>query len=47
MRIRLAYLPLLALLATSACETIQGAGRDMSSAGQAVTAESQSVQSDM
>jgi predicted small secreted protein len=30
-----------------ACETIQGAGRDVSSAGRAITAESQQVQEDL
>ena len=35
---------LLALLATSACETVQGAGRDMQTAGQTVTLESQKAQ---
>ncbi|SDE67179.1 Predicted small secreted protein [Paracoccus isoporae] len=37
--------PALALLALTACETIQGAGRDMQSAGEAITTESQEVQS--
>ncbi|MGR3505724.1 MAG: entericidin A/B family lipoprotein [Paracoccaceae bacterium] len=30
-----------------ACETIEGAGRDVSSAGRAITAESQEVQEDL
>lgn len=37
-------LALLALLATTACETVEGAGRDISSAGRTVTTESQKVQ---
>ena len=44
---QLALAALLALIMLSACETIQGAGRDMQSAGAAVTAESQDVQSGM
>ncbi|HWL56937.1 MAG TPA: entericidin A/B family lipoprotein [Paracoccus sp. (in: a-proteobacteria)] len=36
--------PVLALIALAACETVQGAGRDMQAAGQAVTRESQKVQ---
>lgn len=39
--------PALALLALTACETVQGAGRDMQTAGQAITSESQEVQSGM
>ncbi len=35
---------LLALLALTACETIQGAGRDLETAGEAITQESQEVQ---
>ncbi|MCD1627428.1 entericidin A/B family lipoprotein [Seohaeicola saemankumensis] len=30
-----------------ACETIEGAGRDVSSAGQAITTESQEVQEEL
>lgn len=41
--IRLA--PLLGLLAVSACETMQGAGRDMQTAGQVLTQQSQEAQS--
>jgi entericidin B len=40
-------LALLALGALAACETVQGAGRDMSSAGRTITAESQNVQEEM
>lgn len=36
--------PILALLALAACETVQGAGRDMQAAGTAVSRESQEVQ---
>lgn len=43
--------PIIALLvatfALSACETIQGAGQDISNAGDAITNESQDVQNDM
>lgn len=43
--------PIIALLvatfALSACETIQGAGQDISNAGDAITDESQDVQNDM
>jgi entericidin B len=41
---------ILALLAFStliACETVQGAGRDVSSAGRVITAESQAVQDEL
>lgn len=37
--------PILALMALSACETVQGAGRDMQAAGTAVSRESREVQS--
>ena len=40
-------LSLLALLGTTACETVQGAGRDLQSAGHAVTAESRDAQAKM
>ncbi|MDQ7775001.1 MAG: entericidin A/B family lipoprotein [Paracoccus aminovorans] len=36
--------PILALLALAACETVQGAGRDMQAAGHAVSRESREVQ---
>ena len=38
-------LPLLAILLLSACETVQGAGRDLESAGEAITEESLETQS--
>lgn len=31
------FAPILAIMAVSACETIQGAGRDMQTAGQMIT----------
>lgn len=37
-------LPLLALMILSACETVQGAGRDLQTAGEAITEESQDAQ---
>lgn len=43
----LKFSPFLLLAAVAACETMQGAGRDMQHAGQAITHESQEVQSDM
>ena len=47
MRLRFALLPFLALFAVTACETVEGAGRDLQTAGEAVTTESQDVQNDM
>lgn len=38
---------ILALGALAACETVQGAGQDISTAGQVITAESQAVQDDL
>jgi entericidin B len=40
----LTLLPLLALLAVSACETVEGAGRDLETVGEVITEESQDVQ---
>ena len=40
-------LPLLALFALSACETVKGAGRDLQSAGHAITTEATDAQSSM
>lgn len=40
-------LPLLALIALAACETVKGAGRDLQSAGAAITTEADQVQSGM
>ena len=37
-------LPLLALLALAACETVKGAGRDLQTAGAAISTEAQKVQ---
>ncbi|MCV2447034.1 MULTISPECIES: entericidin A/B family lipoprotein [Paracoccus] len=45
MRRMMKLTPILALLALAACETVQGAGRDMQAAGQAVSRESHEVQS--
>jgi entericidin B len=39
-------LPLLAIMALTACETIEGAGRDIEDAGEAITDESQEVQAE-
>lgn len=36
MRQLISFLPLLALMAVSACETVKGAGRDLETAGQAM-----------
>ncbi|MTH35704.1 entericidin A/B family lipoprotein [Paracoccus limosus] len=36
--------PIMALLALAACQTVQGAGRDMQAAGHAVARESREVQ---
>ena len=38
-------LPLLALLTTAACETVQGAGRDLTTAGKVITQQSHETQS--
>lgn len=40
-------LPLLALFALSACETVKGAGRDVESAGEAISSTATQVQSDL
>lgn len=39
--------PLLFIAAIAACETVQGAGRDMQNAGQTITQESREVQSQL
>lgn len=39
--------PLLALLVLAACQTVQGAGRDLQSAGQAISRENQEAQAGM
>lgn len=41
------FAPLLALLALAGCETMQGAGRDMQTAGEVLTEQSQSAQTRM
>lgn len=38
---------LLAVMGLAACETVQGAGRDISTAGQVIQQESAQVQADM
>lgn len=40
-------LALMALGALVACETVEGAGRDIQGAGQVITTESQQVQNDL
>lgn len=40
-RIFLTMVPLLALVGLTACETIEGAGQDISKAGRAIEAEAQ------
>ncbi len=44
MRVSFVLLPLLALLAVSACETVEGAGRDLQTAGAVVVDEAQDAQ---
>lgn len=41
------FVALLALGGLVACETVQGAGRDMSNVGRTITSESQAVQNEM
>lgn len=45
--IRNVTLPLIALLALTACETIEGAGRDLEGAGATISQEARKTQSDM
>ncbi|WP_374376747.1 entericidin A/B family lipoprotein [Tabrizicola sp.] len=40
-------LALLALLGLAACETVEGAGRDLTTAGEAITEEAQETQAGM
>jgi predicted small secreted protein len=47
MRLPFVLLPLLALFAVAACETVEGAGRDLQTAGETVTGEAQAAQSGM
>ena len=47
MRLPFVLLPLLALFALTACETVQGAGRDLQTAGSVVTDEAQDARSGM
>ena len=39
--------PLIAMMGLAACETVAGAGRDMQSAGSAISSEAERAQSDM
>jgi entericidin B len=41
------FLALMALGTVVACETVQGAGRDLSNAGDTITEESQEVQEEL
>lgn len=43
----LTLLPLLALMILSACETVEGAGRDLQNVGEVITEESQETQAGM
>jgi entericidin B len=47
MRNPLFILPVLALMMLTACETVQGVGRDVENAGEVITDGSQQVQNDM
>ncbi|MEL5877668.1 entericidin A/B family lipoprotein [Cereibacter sphaeroides] len=40
-------LPLLTLMGLAACETVEGAGQDLSAAGSAISQESREAQSGM
>ena len=45
---RLTFLiPVLAIFALSACETVQGAGRDLENAGEAITDEAAETQAEI
>jgi predicted small secreted protein len=44
MRLAIGRLPLLALLALAACETVQGAGRDLQTAGAVAADKAQDAQ---
>ena len=44
MRISFVLLPLIALMGLAACETVEGAGRDLQTAGAVVTDEAQDAQ---
>lgn len=44
MTLRAPLLPLLAFLAMAACETFEGAGRDLETAGETITQEAQEAQ---
>ncbi|PZR00083.1 MAG: entericidin EcnAB [Cereibacter sphaeroides] len=44
MRFRTVLMPLIAVLALAACETVEGAGKDIQKAGAVVTNEAQKAQ---
>lgn len=45
--LRILVLPFAALMALAACETVEGAGRDLQGAGQAVSHEARKTQAGM
>jgi entericidin B len=47
MRLPQFILPLIALIAITACETVQGAGRDVENLGETMTQESQQTQAEL
>ena len=47
MTFRMLILPLIALMTLTACETIEGAGRDIEGAGDAITDQAQETQAEM
>lgn len=47
MKRSLRLLPVIALMAAAACNTVAGAGRDLSAAGQAVNSEARETQAKM
>ncbi len=47
MRKAFLLLPLLAIAGLAACQTVEGAGRDLSAAGTAITQQSRDAQADL
>ncbi|MES2143141.1 MAG: entericidin A/B family lipoprotein [Pseudomonadota bacterium] len=47
MTLRMMFLPLIALMTLTACETIKGAGRDLEGAGEAITDQAQETKTQM
>ena len=47
MTLRLLFVPLIGLMTLTACETIEGAGRDIEDAGEAITEEAQETDAEM